>query len=78
MSAHLVKGDDPILRVRIGIHLGDVLRRGSEVIGEGVNVAARIRPLAEPGGICVSGAVWKEVRKRTHLTARTLGIAFGD
>ncbi len=65
--------DDPDLRVRVGIHLGDVLRRGSEVIGEGVNLAARIRPLAEPGGICVSEAIWRQVRSRTHLTARSLG-----
>jgi pimeloyl-ACP methyl ester carboxylesterase len=65
--------DDPHLRVRVGIHLGDVLRRGSEVIGEGVNVAARIRPLAEPGGICVSEAVWRQVHNRPHLAAHALG-----
>jgi len=65
--------DDPHLRVRVGIHLGDVLRRGNEVIGEGVNVAARIRPLAEPGGICVSEAVWRQVHNRPHLAAHALG-----
>jgi len=66
--------DDPNLHVRVGIHLGDVLRRGHEVIGEGVNVAARIRPLAEPGGICVSDAVWKQVHSRPHLAAHSLGV----
>jgi class 3 adenylate cyclase/pimeloyl-ACP methyl ester carboxylesterase len=65
--------DDPELRLRIGIHLGDVLRRGGELIGEGVNLAARIRPLAEPGGVCVSDAVWCQVRGRAHLSARSLG-----
>lgn len=63
----------PDLRVRIGIHLGDVLRRGGEVIGEGVNVAARVRPLAEPGGICVSEPVYQMVRSRGHVSARALG-----
>jgi class 3 adenylate cyclase/pimeloyl-ACP methyl ester carboxylesterase len=64
---------DPELRLRIGIHLGDVLRKGSEVIGEGVNVAARVRPLAEPGGICVSEPVYQMVRSRTHVAARAMG-----
>ena len=63
----------PDLRVRIGIHLGDVLRKDGEVIGEGVNVAARVRPLAEPGGICVSEPVYQMVRTRAHVSAKPLG-----
>lgn len=63
----------PDLRLRIGIHLGDVLRRNGEVIGEGVNVAARVRPLAQPGGICVSEPVFQMVRSRAHVTAQALG-----
>lgn len=63
----------PDVRLRIGVHLGDVLRRGAEVIGEGVNVASRIRPLAEPGGICVSEPIYQIVRSRPHVHARALG-----
>ena len=63
----------PDMRLRIGIHLGDVIRRGGEVVGEGVNVAARIRPLAEPGGICVSEPVYQMVRSRAHVKAHALG-----
>ena len=64
----------PDLKLRIGIHLGDVLRRGGEVIGDGVNVAARIRPLAAPGAICISEPVWQLVRNRAHIRARSLGL----
>src|SRR5215469_15642154 len=63
----------PDVRLRIGVHLGDVLRRGAEVIGEGVNVASRIRPLAEPGGICVSEPIYQMVRSRPHIHAHALG-----
>src|SRR5215469_3904903 len=63
----------PDVRLRIGVHLGDVLRRGAEVVGEGVNVASRIRPLAEPGGICVSEPIYQMVRSRPHVHARALG-----
>src|SRR5262249_25083100 len=49
--------DDPELRLRIGIHLGDVVHSGSTVVSDGVNVASRIHALAVPGGICVSASV---------------------
>jgi class 3 adenylate cyclase/pimeloyl-ACP methyl ester carboxylesterase len=65
--------DDTDLKLRIGIHVGDVLRRNGELIGEGVNVAARVRPLAEPGGVCISDAVWQQVRGRPHVSGRSLG-----
>jgi pimeloyl-ACP methyl ester carboxylesterase/class 3 adenylate cyclase len=65
--------DDRDLAIRVGIHLGDVTRRGAEVIGEGVNVAARIRPLAEPGGIAISESVYQAVRTRSHIRATSLG-----
>jgi len=65
--------DDPDLRLRIGIHLGEVVKQGEEVIGDGVNVASRIRPLAEPGGICISESVLHLVRNRSHFRADSLG-----
>jgi pimeloyl-ACP methyl ester carboxylesterase len=65
--------DDPDLRLRIGIHLGEVVKQGDEVIGDGVNIASRIRPLAEPGGICVSEAVLHLVRNRSYIRAESLG-----
>jgi len=52
------------IRIRIGVHLGDVVQNGSDILGDAVNLAARIEPLAEPGGICVSGAVYEQVRSK--------------
>ena len=69
---HGLKGDSD-LQVRIGIHLGETTFRGDEVFGDGVNVAARIRPLAEPGGVCVSQAVYDLVSNQPHLELRSLG-----
>jgi adenylate cyclase len=56
-------GMSPI-RIRIGVHLGDVVQNGSDILGDAVNIAARIEPLAEPGGVCVSGAVYDQVRTK--------------
>jgi adenylate cyclase len=63
----------PALRVRIGIHLGDVEEAGSDILGDAVNVAARIYPLAEPGGICVSESVYAQVRNKVPHTLEKLG-----
>jgi adenylate cyclase len=52
------------IRIRIGVHLGDVVQNGSDILGDAVNLAARIEPLAEAGGICVSGAVYDQVRTK--------------
>lgn len=52
------------IMVRIGVHLGDVIRRGNDIFGDAVNIASRIQPLAEPGGICVSEEVYSVIRNK--------------
>jgi len=49
--------------VRIGVHLGDVIERNGDLFGDGINVAARLQPLAKPGGVCISNAVYQAVLK---------------
>src|SRR6185503_14977600 len=58
---------------RIGVNLGDVVHEQGRIYGDGVNVAARLEALAEPGGICVSGKVYEEVRRKLDLAFEDLG-----
>jgi TolB-like protein/class 3 adenylate cyclase len=61
------------LDFRIGINLGDVIVDNEDIFGDGVNVAARIEELAEPGGIAVSGAVFDQVRNKSGYSFRDRG-----
>jgi adenylate cyclase len=65
--------EDRRLQFRIGVHVGDVVIRGADLLGEGVNVAARLEGLAEPGGIAISGAAHGYVRKALRLAYTDLG-----
>ena len=61
------------IEIRIGINLGEVIVEGEDRYGEGVNVAARLQQLADPGGICVSGKVSKEVEKKLAFGFEPMG-----
>src|SRR3974390_3687741 len=62
---------DKWINFRIGIHVGDVMVRAGDLFGDGVNIAARLQGLAQPGGVCVSGETHGQVRK-------VLTVAFTD
>jgi len=61
------------MHFRIGIHLGEVTAEEDRLFGDGVNIAARLEALAEPGGICVSAAVRDQVRRDARVTFEDLG-----
>ena len=61
------------MEFRIGVNLGDVMVEGEQIYGDGVNVAARLENLAEPGGICISGIVHDQVNTKLALSYADLG-----
>ena len=61
------------IRFRIGINLGDVIVEEQDIFGDGVNIAARLEALAEPGGICVSRVVRDQVRDKLELLFEDMG-----
>ena len=63
----------PRIELRIGVNLGDVIAEGEDLYGEGVNVAARLQTLAEPGGICLSGDTYRQVKGRIEAGFEDLG-----
>jgi class 3 adenylate cyclase len=58
---------------RVGVNLGDVLIEGEDILGDGVNVAARLEGISEPGGGCISGAAYEQVRGRIEAGFVDLG-----
>ena len=64
---------DGALRFRIGIHLGDVMIDGTDLLGEGVNLASRLESMAEPGGVLISQQVYDQVQKKLSVGFEYLG-----
>jgi adenylate cyclase len=61
------------VRLRIGINLGDIIVEGTDIHGDGVNVAARLETIADPGGVCISGTVFDTVSGKVDLGFDSLG-----
>ncbi len=64
---------DRQVKFRIGVNLGDVMVHGHDLLGDGVNLAARLQTAAEPGGICISGSVYDQIRNKLSLSFNPLG-----
>ncbi len=64
---------DQRIEFRIGINLGDVIVEGDDIHGDGVNIAARLEGLAEPGGLCISGGVHEQIRNKLSVAFEDLG-----
>jgi adenylate cyclase len=61
------------MEFRIGVNLGDVMVEGDQIYGDGINVAARLENLADPGGICISGTVHEHIQNKLTLSYEDLG-----
>jgi adenylate cyclase len=65
--------DEQRVRLRVGINLGDIIVEGADIYGDGVNVASRLEGLADPGGMCISNAVYEQVDGRVDFDFDDLG-----
>jgi adenylate cyclase len=73
VQRELAENAESALRFRMGIHLGDVLVDGEDLLGEGVNLAARLQSMADPGGILISQQVYDQVQKKLSVGFSYLG-----
>jgi len=73
-TANAARPPDERIETRIGVHLDDMIVQDYHVYGDGVNIAARLQAVAEPGSICVSEAVYQQVYQKLDLTFEDLGV----
>ena len=66
--------EDWRIAFRVGINIGDVIIEPDDIFGDGVNIAARLQSIAKPGGVCISGATYDQVRKVLPMTFVDLGV----
>ena len=64
---------DQRIEFRIGIHVGDVIFDDNDIFGDGVNIAARLERIAEPGGVCISDDAYRQVRGKVEITCGDMG-----
>ncbi|MGI9525112.1 MAG: adenylate/guanylate cyclase domain-containing protein [Hyphomicrobiaceae bacterium] len=66
--------DEKTIQLRIGINLGDVILEHGDIYGDGVNIAARLEALTEPGGLCISGTVFDQIDGKVEIAFEDLGL----
>ncbi len=64
---------DQMIQFRIGIHVGDIISDDNDIFGEGVNIAARLESIAEPGGVCLSDDAYRQVRGKIEMACDDMG-----
>ena len=72
IKTYNMSDDNLEFHIRIGIHLGDIVIFGDDILGDGVNIASRIEPLASPDGICITDAVYQSVKSTLKLDAKRI------
>jgi class 3 adenylate cyclase len=73
MAASTVGAPERRIQFRVGINVGDVLADGDDILGDSVNIAARLESIAEPGGVCLSAAAYEQVRGKLELAVADMG-----
>src|SRR5258708_5429200 len=64
---------DVRIEFRIGIHVGDIIFDDNDIFGDGVNIAARLEGIAEPGGVCISDDTYRQVRGKVEIACDDMG-----
>jgi TolB-like protein/Flp pilus assembly protein TadD len=72
-EANSMRPSDKQVVLRVGVHLGDVIHSQDDVYGDAVNIASRIEPLAEPGGICITEQIYDQIKNKFELPLTRLG-----